>query len=322
MNLYHTLNSLKRVNALNSTRRFISFALLPLLFIVGSAQADSDYKPSGATAPQKAFIFGPHPYSNPQDVFADYEPVIRYLERKLPGTHFRIEASKDYADYEAKLAAQRFHFSLPNPYQTIFSLEHGYRVIAKMTPDDDFRGLIVARTDKNLSAATDLTGKTLCFPSATAVAATMLPLLYLQEVHGIGVKQDIRIQYVGSQFSTILTAYTGEVAACGTTVRFWRTWSRDNPDKAQQMRVLWKTGPLPHNAIIARSDIDPKLAQQVAAVLAGMDKDKDLDQTQFKIDQQHFELSSNASYKPMQDFLRRYDQMIGLPPSMTSQNAK
>lgn len=307
---------------MSTARRVITFSLVLLLFSWGSVLADSIYKPTGAPTKESEFIFGPHPYSNPQDVFEDYEPIMRYLERKLPGTHFQIEASKNYADYEAKLAAQRFHFSLPNPYQTVFSLEHGYRVIAKMTPDEDFRGLIVARIDKKLHSAQDLSSKTICFPSATAVAATMLPLLYLQEVQGVEVKQDIQIRYVGSQFSSLLTAHTGDVAACGTTVRFWRTWSKENPDKAKQMQVLWKTDSLPHNAIIVRSDVDPKLAQQVASVLAGMDKDKDLDQQQFKADQQHFEPASNSTYKPMQDFLRRYDQAIGLPPSMKIQNPK
>lgn len=307
---------------MSTTRWVITFSLALFLFSWGSARADSIYKPTGAPAKESEFIFGPHPYSNPQDVFEDFEPIMRYLERKLPGTHFQIEASKDYADYEAKLAAQRFHFSMPNPYQTVFSLKHGYRVIAKMTPDEDFRGLIVARIDKNLHSAHDLSGKTLCFPSATAVAATMLPLLYLQEVQGVAVKQDIQIRYVGSQFSSLLTAYTGDVAACGTNVRFWRKWSKENPDKAKQMRVLWKTDSLPHNAIIARGDIDEKLAQQVASILAGMDKDKELDQRQFKLGQQHFELAGNATYKPMQGFLRRYDQAIGLPPSMKTQNLK
>lgn len=304
------------------TRRVIDFSLILFLFSWGSVQADSAYKPTGAHTKDSVFIFGPHPYSNPQDVFEDYEPIMRYLEHKLPGTHFQIETSKNYADYEEKLVAQRFHFSLPNPYQTVFSLEHGYRVIAKMTPDEDFRGLIVARTDKNLRSAHDLSGKTLCFPSATAVAATMLPLLYLQETQGIAVTKDLQIRYVGSQFSSLLNAHTGDADACGTSVRFWRTWSKENPYKAMQMRVILKTEPLPHNAIVARNDIDPKLAQQVASVLAGMDKDKELDQQQFDVGQQHFELAGNATYKPMQDFLRRYDKAIGLPPSIKIQNSK
>lgn len=311
---------------MKSTRKLLVFSRLHVLFLLlflgNNLFADSGYKPSGAAAQDNVYIFGPHPYSNPQDVFEDYEPIMRYLEHKLPGTRFQIETSKDYAEYEAKLAAKHFHFSLPNPYQTVFSLEHGYRVIAKMTPDDDFRGLIVARIDKNLHSAADLSGKTLCFPSPTAVAATMLPLLHLREIQGISVSQDIQVKYVGSQFSSMLNAYTGDATACGTSVRFWRIWSKDNPDKAKQMRVLCKTEALPHNAFVARADIDDTLAKQVAAVLAGMDKDKDLDQKQFKVDQQHFELGSNNSYKPMHDFLKRYEHAIGLPPSMKSTPSK
>lgn len=299
----------------------IASFIVPFLLAWCSAWADTGYKPSGVPAKQDAFIFGIHPYSNPQDMFEAYEPVMRYLEHKLPGTRFQVEASKDYSDYEAKLAARRFHFAMPNPYQTVYSLEHGYRVIAKMTPDEDFRGLIVARADKKISSPRDLIGKTVCFPSPSAVAGTMLPLLFLQ-TQGLEVKRDIQIRHVGSQFSSILNAYTGDATACGSTVRFWRVWSKENPDKAKEMQVLWKTDALPHNGIVARDDLDPKLTQQVAAVLAGMDKDAELDQSQFKIDQQHFELASNATYKPMLEFLRRYDQAIGLPQTMKMQKAR
>ena len=290
------------------------------LALCAGVSADSGYKPSGVPAKEDTLIFGIHPYTNPQELFEAYHPIMRYLERKIPGAKFQVEASKDYADFEAKLAARRFHFAMPNPYETLMSLEHGYRVIAKMTPDEDFRGLIVARRDKNLQTPRDLAGKTICFPSPTAVAATMLPLLFLHD-QGADVKKET-IRYVGSQFSSILNAYAGDAAACGSTVRFWRVWSRDNPDKAKDMTVLWKTESLPHNGIVARDDVDPQLAQRVATVLAAMDKDKELDQKQFKSDQAHFELAGNATYKPMFEFLKRYEQAFGLPAQMKLKTVK
>jgi len=299
-------------------RQLAAASLVWFLLYCGSALAESGYKPSGVAARDDTLVFGIHPYTNPQDLFEAYTPIVRYLERKIPGAKFQVEASKDYADFEAKLAARRFHFAMPNPYETLLSLEHGYRVIAKMTPDEDFRGLIVARADQNLRTPRDLNGKTLCFPSPTAVAGTMLPLLFLHE-QGVEAKQ---IRYVGSQFSSILNAYAGDAAACGSTVRFWRVWSRDNPDKAKEMTVLWKTESLPHNGVVARDDVSPQLAQQVATALAGMDKDKELDQKQFKSDQAHFELAGNAAYKPMLDFLKRYEQAIGLPAQMKIKTAK
>lgn len=286
--------------------------------LMHAAQADSGYKPTGVVPKSETYVFAVHPYSNPQDLFAAYEPIMRYLEQKIPGVKFRLEASKDYPDYEAKIAARSFQFGLPNPFQAVFSLDHGYRVIAKMTPDEDFRGLIIARADRKVANPNELAGKKLCFPSSTAVAGTMLPLLYLHD-HGLNVNKDIQISYVGSQYSSILNVLTGDFAACGSTARFWRVWSRENPDKAKDIVVLWHTDSLPHNAVIVRNDVSADLAQKVAAALAGMDKDKGLDQTQFKADQSHFELASDANYKPMADFLKHYDQSIGLPPQMRLQ---
>lgn len=299
-------------------RLFLAATWITLIACSSGAFAEGGYRPSGTAAAETTYIFAPHPYLNPQDLYSAYEPVMRYLESKIPGVHFSIETSRDYASYEAKIAASSFHFGLPNPYQTLISLDHGYRVIAKMTPDENFRGMMVARKDLKLASPLNLAGKQLCFSSPTAVAATMLPMLHLQEL-GLNVKTN-PVKYVGSPTSAIMNAYTGDAVACGTTVRFWRNWSRDNPDKAKELETLWPTETLPHNGVIARSDVPAKLAQQVATVLAGMDKDKGLDQSQFKFEQAHFEPASNETYQPMAAFLKRYDASIGLPPQMKARS--
>jgi phosphonate transport system substrate-binding protein len=302
-------------------KTFYRILLLFLAALSHGVFAADGYKPSGAPPAEETYIFGIHPYTNPQDLFDAYEPIMRYLERKVPRARFQVEASRDYADFEVKLAARRFHFALPNPAETVASFDAGYRVIAKMKPDDDFRGLIVTRADRHFGSPRDLAGEALCFPSATAVAGTMLPLLYLHD-QGLDVKKDVRIKYVGSQFSSIANAASGEFAACGSTSRFYRTWSRENPEKAKEMKVLWRTPSLPHNAVVARADVPPRLVQQVAAALVGMDRDPGLDQGQFHQDQQHFEPATDATYAPMRNFLKRYDRVIGLPPSMQSKLAK
>lgn len=285
--------------------------LIVALALVAGGVLAQDYRPSGTSEKVAAYVFGVHPYTNPQDVFEAYAPIMRYLEEKLPGRRFELEASRDYADYEAKLASRRFHFSLPNPAQTVRSFDYGYRVVAKMTPDDDFRGIFITRADEAIASPRDLAGKTVCFTSATALAGTLQPLMWLHE-QGVDVKS-LKIRYVGSQFSAILNAWTGEYDACGSTSRFFRTWSRANPDKAQALKVLWRTPPLPHNAVVARDDVPADVADRVAKALAGLDKDPAVDQSQFRFDQQHFELADDSTYKPVVKFLRRYDQAIGLP---------
>lgn len=290
--------------------RLLALCLAALSF----AAAAQGYRPTGSAAVAETYVFGVHPYTNPQDLFEAYAPIMRYLERKLPGTHFEVEASRDYADYEAKLAARRFHFSLPNPAQAVASFEHGYRVIAKMTPDDDFRGLFIARADEAPASPAALAGKPLCFTSPTALAGTLQPLMWLHD-QGVDVRK-LKIQYVGSQFSSILNAWSGEYAACGSTSRFFRGWSRNNADKAASLKVLWRTPSLPHNAVVVRDDVPADVAARVAHALAGLDSDPTVDQSQFRLDQQHFELADNGVYKPVVEFLRRYDSAIGLPPQI------
>lgn len=288
-------------------RKLLVLLLLPFWTFAHAA----DYKPSGVKAAEDTFIFGIHPYTNPQDMYEAYRPIMQYLESKLPGKRFEVEASLNYADYEAKLAARRFHFSLPNPAQTVASFEHGYHVIAKMTPDDDFRGLFIARASDAPATPQSLAGKTLCLTSATALAATLQPLMWLHD-QGVDVKS-LKIRYVGSQFSSILNAWSGEFDACGSTSRFFRSWSKANPEKAKDIKLLWRTPPLPHNGVVARDDVPKEIGEQVARALAGLDKDPAVDQAQFKLDQQHFELATNAAYKPVIEFLKRYDAAIGLP---------
>ncbi len=299
-----------------------SLVLLGTLLIIvcsGNLWADS-YKPSGAAATETVYSFAPHPYLTPKELYTAYEPIMHYLESKIPGVKFQVETSKDYAAYEAKIAERRFHFGLPNPYQTVLSLKHGYRVIAKMTPDEDFRGWMIVRKDHKPHQPRELTGQPLCFPSASAVAATMLPMLYLHD-HGVNLKET-PIKYVGSPASAIMSVYSGDAAACGVSVRHWRIWSKENPDKADELEPVWLTSSLPHNGVIARSDVPPKLAHQVAAALIGMDKDPNLDQSQFKADQAHFEAAPEGLYKNMEQFLKRYDEAIGLPAQMKLQPAR
>ena len=93
------------------------------------------YTPEYTTEPTNQpniLIFGVHPLYNPQRLQETYGPLIDHLNRHLVGAKIELEASRSYETFEQKLYGRHFHFALPNPYQTINSLKHGYRVFGKM----------------------------------------------------------------------------------------------------------------------------------------------------------------------------------------------
>jgi ABC-type phosphate/phosphonate transport system substrate-binding protein len=197
--------------------RWVRIALM-MLFALASGcgrESQSGYTPQFADQPAaglKEYLFAVHPLHNPERLFAVYGPIVEHLNVNFPGIRFRLEASRNYAEFEKKLYARRFHFALPNPYQTVKALDHGYRVFGKMGDDENFRGIILVRRDGGINSVADLKGKSVSYPAPTALAATMMPQYFLH-THGLDVNRDIKNIYVGSQESSIMNVYLGNVAA-------------------------------------------------------------------------------------------------------------
>ena len=62
---------------------------------------------------------------NPERQQKAYQPLIDYLNSNIPEVHFKLEASRDYQAYEAKIYAKTPEFLLPNPWQTLQASNQG-----------------------------------------------------------------------------------------------------------------------------------------------------------------------------------------------------
>src|SRR5208282_5675427 len=74
----------------------------------------------------KEYIIAVHPLNNPVRLFEIFGPIIDYLNRNIPEAKFRLEASRNYEEFEKKLYSRQPDFAVPNPLQTLNSLSHGY----------------------------------------------------------------------------------------------------------------------------------------------------------------------------------------------------
>lgn len=287
-----------------------------ILFLFSGCTSEENeiktYKPSADLAQEGELIIGIHPYLNAQKTFLAYEPILAYLEKKSNGIHFRLETSLDYADFERKLYYGHFDVALPNPYQTLKAVEHGYRIVAKVKPNSEFRGIIIARKDSRIRFVEQLRGKGISFPASTALAATMMPKWFLYQ-RGLNVDKDSSPRYVGSQYSSIMNAYSGDSVAAATWPSPWKTWQEENPKKAAQMEVIWETPALVNNSLVVRSDLNVSIVQKIVESLCALDKHPKgielLKSTGFE----GFERASDRTYTPVKEFLQRYEQTLGLP---------
>lgn len=258
---------------------------------------------------QSVYIFSVHPLHNPARLHEIFGPVFDYLSKNIEGASFRLEASRNYAAYDKKLYARKPHFSLPNPFQTINSLQHGYRVFGKMGDDNNFRGIILVRKDSDIKKVSDLKGKAISYPAPTALAATMMPQYYLH-THGINAMKDVETRYVGSQESSIMNVYLKNVAAGATWPPPWLALSKERPELKDELKIIWQTEPLPNNGLVVRDDVPEDITEQVANLLFKLDTHKQGLAWLKKMELSKFEPASDATYQPVKDFVEVFHNTV------------
>jgi phosphonate transport system substrate-binding protein len=135
--------------------------IFSLLLIAGCGKQEEAYQPafsSRGIGDPAEYVIGIHPLHNPKRLLEVYGPLLDRLNALIPQAHFRLEASRNYEEYEKKLFDRHFDFAMPNPYETVRSLKHGYHVFAKMGDDEQFRGIILVRKDGGIKKVSDLKG--------------------------------------------------------------------------------------------------------------------------------------------------------------------
>lgn len=291
------------------------WSLTALAALTGCSREDSGgYTPQYSnTAPPVAerYVFGIHPLYNPQKLFEVFGPLVVYLNENLgiPKVKIVLEASSNYQAFNTKLERRALHFALPNPYQTVRAQKFGYRIFAKMDNDDDFRGVLILRKDSDIRTLADLKGKVISAPAPTALAATLMPQLFLSE-HGLDVGRDIQTLYVGTHESTLMNVLLGRTAAASTWPLAWRMFSVERPEGAAQLEVRWRTNSLPSNGLIERDDVPPRLAQRVREIILDMEHTPQGRQILANIGIPRFVPADSATYEPVETFLRDFERRV------------
>jgi len=305
------------------TFRIIYFRILLIVcfsFLISSCSDNSpnsiqqtSYKPEFTDVPpiksNTEYIFGVHPLHNPQRLKEVFGPLMMYLSANVPNADFKLEASRNYAAYDKKLYAQKFHFSLPNPFQTVNAVDKGYKVFGKMADDENFRGIILVRKDSGIEKETDLIGKAVSYPAPTALAATMMPQYYLQ-THGVDVMNDLDNRYVGSQESSIMNVYLKNTIAGSTWPPPWEALSSERPELKKELKVIWTTSHLPNNSLIALPSVSESVVNNVSKLLFDFHNTIEGKQILSVMRLSKFEKADNNTYQPVRDFVKQFSEKV------------
>lgn len=293
---------------------FLTLALLATIMLMGCDQpADSEvtlpYSKTPPTMSVTVYRLAVHPLHNPQKLIETYQPLINDINQYLDGARIEVEASRDYQVYESKIDKREPAFLLPNPWQTLIAMEKGYNVIAMAGNADDFKGIFIVRKDGDIRVPQDLIGKTVTYPSPTALAAAIMPQYFLHQA-GLNINKDIQNDYVGSQESSIMNVYLGSASAGATWPPPWRAFEKDYPQEAAQLKVIWQTEPLLNNSVMVREDVPHTLVDQVKKHLLNLHQTEQGQSILKLMETEQFYDADNASYELVREYVQRFERDV------------
>lgn len=292
---------------------FFCFCLIFLLIISGCSQKPKAKGPVFGESPVSQTIpvyhFAVHPLHNPAKLIEEYQPLMEYLNEKIKGAKFTIEASRDYENFEQKYEDRKPEFILPNPWQTLQAIKVGYSVIAMAGEPEDFKGIFIVRNDSGIKEPIDFKGKSVSYPAATALAACIMPQYFLH-THGINVNKDIKNKYVGSQESSIMNVYLKNTAAGATWPPPWRNFQKDHPKEAGELKLIWKTEALINNSVMVRDDIPAEIREQVVNYLMGLHENEQGKALLLNMETARFIPATNKDYDVVNTYVERFEMEV------------
>ncbi|MCK9401956.1 MAG: PhnD/SsuA/transferrin family substrate-binding protein [Chitinophagaceae bacterium] len=289
------------------------YLLIGFVCIMGCNNQPGDsgpkYSDSALTKTVPVYRFAVHPLHNPAKLIQAYQPLIDYLNDRINGVEFELEASRDYSNFEQKYKNRKLEFLLPNPWQTIKAIKSGYIVIAKAGYPEDFKGVIIVRNDAGIRNPSDLIGKAVSYPSPTALAACVMIQYYLFK-QGIDINRDINNIYVGSQESSIMNVYLKKTIAGGTWPPPWRLFQKDHPKEAAELKVIWETEWLINNSVMVRDDIPVEIRNQVQKCLAELHESKQGKLVLAGMETARFIRARNEDYNMVKAFTEKFEKEV------------
>lgn len=255
------------------------------------------------------YRFAIHPLHNPEKLFKAYQPLIDYINLQLNDVHIELEASRDYPSFEKKFRRRGPAILLPNPWQTLQAIQKGYDVIAMAGDAEDFKGVFIIRRDSNITQPGDIKGKKVSYPAPTALAAAIMPQYYLH-TKGIDINHDIQNIYVGSQESSIMNVYLQKASIGATWPPPWRLFQKDHPEKAKQLRVIWKTPALINNSVMVRNDVPGNIRDEIKRIILELNRTPEGLLVLANMGTARMYSANNASYDLVQDYIDHFEQNV------------
>ncbi len=234
-----------------------------LLGVAGRARA--------ADAPVR-FAVGPF-QPTAGDTKRAYEPFFAYLGEAL-GRPYELIVTTDWAGIAVALANGQVDCAWMGPWGYILAKDRsGAEALATVEYNGKptYNAIIIAKPDLKIERfPEDARGLSISFADAGSTSGWLIPNWWFL-THGIDVKTYFKYRDGASHPANDIAVATGQVDLATDYDRNLNAMIEAGRIKADQVKVVWTSDPLPNDALAVRRDLDPAVKQRILAAALAID---------------------------------------------------
>lgn len=207
-------------------------------------------------------VFGVVPQLSPSTLAERWIPLLDRLSQSSAGPPLRFVSATSIAEFDERALAGAYDYLYVSPLLFRQLAKTGYRALAR---DNQLStGLIVVRADGPKSLA-ELKGRTLAFPAARAIGATLMTRADLRKA---GISHSAA--YLGTHESAYRAVIQGQYPAAGGVPR---TFEQLPAELRGRLRILHQTESLIAHPIAVHPRVPEAESRRVQRLLLQLDRD-------------------------------------------------
>lgn len=213
------------------------------------------------------YVLARAPQSSAVSLSAAWEPFLEHLSAKIDAK-ITLRVYKSRSEFEKELFAGIPDFAFMNPYYAVLMRDQlGYTALVR-DGSQILKGIIVVPKSSTIRTVADLQRKTIAFPDANALAASLLTRAILTRNHGIV----FAAIYVGPHENVYRAVLANQADAGGAVPQ---TLDSELPELQAALRVVFETPGIPAHPLIAHPRVPIPLQQKLVKVILKMGDDEE-----------------------------------------------
>ena len=220
--------------------------------------------------------FGFTPVLSESEMREEFQPLMEYLTRST-GIQVTLYIAKSYGDLREQMEAGKVDIGSFSPFAYVDAVNGGkIKIIAQSILDHSafYKGFIITRKDSGINELLDLKGKRFAFVDPKSASGYVYPRAMLIEKGFDPDKFFKEIVFSGGHDKVIDAVLDGKVEA-GAIYDGALSIAKGKGLKTEDLKTIASTDPIPHDAIVVKSDLDDETTRKIQKALIDLEKSED-----------------------------------------------